>query len=111
MAKVRPAHITDELNDVWGLVVGYTKQETVAPLRGIGRFMRWGAIGMILFALGTAFGTFAILRGLQTETDTALTGYWSWVPYAGAVIFVAIVGVLSARSVARTPWKQKGDAK
>ena len=110
MAKARPAQITDELNDVWRLVVGYTKQETTAPLRGLLAFMRWGAIGMILFALGTTFGTIAILRGLQSETDTALTGYWSWVPYVGALVFVGIVGFLSARSVTRAPWKQKGDA-
>jgi hypothetical protein len=110
MAKARPAQITDELNDVWGLVVGYTKQETTAPLRGLGTFMKWGAIGMVLFAFGTLFGTIAIVRALQSETDSALTGYWSWVPYVAAIVFVGVVGFLSARSVARTPWKQKGDA-
>jgi hypothetical protein len=109
--RIRPAEITDELNDVWRLVVGYTKQETVAPLRGVGTFMRWGAIGMICFALGTGLGTLAILRALETETDTALTGYWSWVPYAAAFVWVLFVGILAARSVARTPWKKEGDAK
>jgi uncharacterized membrane protein len=110
MARVRPAEITEELNDVWRLVVGYTKQEAVAPLRGIGAFMRWGVVGMVLFALGTGFGVMAIVRALETETDTALTGYWSWVPYFAATAWVVIVGVLSARSLAHTPWKKKGDA-
>jgi hypothetical protein len=109
MARVRPAEITEELNDVWRLVVGYTKQETVAPLRGIGRFMRWGVIGMLFFSLGTAFGVMAIVRALETETE--LDGYWSWVPYFAAFAWVVIVGLLSARSVARTPWKKEGDAK
>jgi hypothetical protein len=110
MARVRPAEITEELNDVWRLVVGYTKQEAVAPLRGIGAFMRRGAIGMVFFALGTGFGVLAIVRALETETDTALTGYWSWVPYFAATAWVVIVGVLAVRSLARTPWKKKGDA-
>jgi hypothetical protein len=108
MAKARPSQITDELNDVWGLVVGYTKQETVAPLRGLGRFMKWGAIGMVLFALGTAFGTMAIVRGVQSETHNWIRAF---APYVAATAWLVVVGVLAVRSLARTPWKQKGDAK
>ena len=115
MARVRPAEITDELNDVWRLVVGYTKQETTAPLRGIGRFARNGLAGMIFFAIGTGFGALAIVRGLQTETGDTLDGNWSFVPYVASLAGCAIVGFLAARSVARTPWKtkaiEKGDGK
>jgi hypothetical protein len=111
MARVRPAEFTEELNDVWRLVVGYTKQETTAPMRGLGPFMRSGALGMVCFALGTGFGTLAVLRGLETETGTALHGYWSWVPYAGALVWVGIVAALSVRSVMRTPWKKQGEGK
>jgi mannose/fructose/N-acetylgalactosamine-specific phosphotransferase system component IID len=107
----KPAELTEELSDIWRLVVGYTKQETTAPLRGIGAFLRFGILGMTLFAIGTLFATLAIVRGLQTETGTALTGYWSWVPYAAAIVGDGIIGALAARSVARTPWKTtKGDA-
>lgn len=110
MAKVRPAEITEELNDVWRLVVGYTKQETTAPLRGIGRFARNGLIGMIFFAIGTGFAVLAIVRGLQTETSDALDGNWSFVPYLASLVGCAIVGFLAARSVARTPWKSEEGA-
>lgn len=107
MARVRPADFTEELNDVWRLIVGYTKQETTAPLRGIGAFMRFGFVGMTLFAIGTGFAALAIIRGLQTEAD--LRGYWSFVPYLAAFIGCAGVGGLAARSVARTPWKHDSD--
>ena len=110
MARVKPAEMGEELNDIWRLVVGYTKQETTAPLRGIGAFMRYGIAGMILFAIGTGFGVMAILRGFQSET--VLDGNWSFVAYVVAVVWCGIVGFLAARSVARTPWKQtEGDAK
>ena len=107
----RPSEITEELNDVWRLVVGYTKQETKAPLRGLGAFMRYGEIGMVLFAMGTGFGVIAILRAFQTETIVG-EGNWSFVPYVVALVWCGIVGFLAARSVARTPWKQtEGDGK
>lgn len=108
MARVRPAEITDELNDIWRLVVGYGKQEVRAPLRGLGAFMRWGALGMVFFALGTGFGTLAIVRGVQSQTHAWIKAF---APYVAALVWIGIVGGLSARSVARTPWKQKGDAK
>ncbi len=111
MARARPAELTEELSEVWRLVVGYAKQETTAPLRGVGAFMRFGFLGMTLFAIGTGFAAIAIVRALQTETDTALTGYWSWVPYAGAVAGCGIVGALAVRSVARTPQKSEPDGK
>jgi hypothetical protein len=107
VARPRPAELTEELSEVWRLVVGYTKQEATAPLRGIGAFMRNGIVGMVLFAIGTGFGAIAVVRALQTETGSALTGYWSWVPYFVSALVCVNVGVLAARSVARTPWKSK----
>ena len=41
----------------------------------------------------------AVLRALQTETGTALTGVWDWVPYAGALVFCAIAAGLAARAI------------
>lgn len=113
MARLpKPAEFGEELNDIWRLVVGYTKQETTAPLRGIGSFVRNGIIGMVLFAVGTGFGVIAILRALQTETSDTLDGNYTFVPYVAALVWCAIVGYLAARSVARTPWKkEEGDAK
>jgi hypothetical protein len=111
MARVKPAEMGEELNDIWRLVVGYTKQETTAPLRGIGRFAGYGFGGMVCFALATGFGVLAILRGLQAETWLD-EHYWSVVPYALAMLWCLIVGVVAYRSVNKTPWKkQEGDAK
>ncbi len=55
----------------------------------------------ILAAFCVAFGLLLILIGilrlLQTETGTALTGNWSWVPYA-VVVFLGIVILAFAAS-------------
>ena len=52
------------LTDLWELIKSYAKQETVDPLKSIGRFLMWGLPGAILLTLGLLFGSLAILRGL-----------------------------------------------
>ena len=74
VARVKPAQITEELNDVWRLVVGYAKQETTAPLRGIANFARCGFIGMTCFAIGSGFAALAILRALQDGDQRSVDG-------------------------------------
>lgn len=110
MARVRPAEITEELNDLWRLVVGYTKQEAVAPLRGIAAFMRYGLVGMTLFAIGAGFAALTIIRAMQTETH-AFDGNWSVIPYVASLLGSAAVLGFAVRSVARTPWKNKDEGK
>lgn len=111
MAGANPTQITEELNDIWRLVVGYAKQETTAPLRGIGQFMRYGVLGMVCFAIGSFFAALATLRGLQTETVLRGNGWQSAAAYFITLVVCAVVLALAGRSVARTPWKNKGETK
>jgi hypothetical protein len=81
-------------DDAFQLTVDYLKQETVDPLRGLGRFLYMGIAGAFFLAFGILLILLGILRLLQTETGTALTGDWSWVPYAAVVVLGAmIIGV------------------
>jgi hypothetical protein len=112
VARAKPLAITEELTDVWRLIVGYAKQETVAPLRGLLAFMRFGVMGMTALAIGTGFAALAIVRALQAET-TLGDGNWSFVPYVASLVGCAVVLGLAIRSVVKTPWKAKakGDGK
>ncbi len=90
-------------SELWELSLAYAKQETIDPLKGLGRFLLWGILGSVLFGVGGAvlFGLgsilllLAALRALQTETDTTFTGNLSWIPYlivlAAALLLVALV--------------------
>jgi hypothetical protein len=81
-------------DDAFQLTVDYLKQETIDPLRGLGRFLYMGIAGAFFLAFGILLILLGILRLLQTETGTALTGDWSWVPYAAVVVLGAmIIGV------------------
>jgi hypothetical protein len=88
-------------DDAFQLTVDYLKQETVEPLRGLGRFLTMGISGSCFLAGGILLILIGVLRLLQTETGTALTGNFSWVPYAVVVVLGAgVVGVAAWRVTA-----------
>jgi hypothetical protein len=94
-------------DDAFQLTVDYLKQETVQPLRGLGRFLYMGIAGSFFLAFGILLILLGILRLLQTETGTALKGDWSWVPYAAVfVLGIAVIGVAVWRITAG-PAKEK----
>jgi hypothetical protein len=79
------------------LLVDYTKQETIGPLRGVGRYLGFGIAGGFLLAIGLVMLTFAGLRALQTEVDW-FDGGWSFAPY---FIVVAVVGLIAGLVASR----------
>lgn len=88
-------------DDAFRLTVDYFKQETLDPLKGLGRFLLWGVAGSFAIAVGLLLVLVGILRLLQTETGTALTGDWSWVPYfAVSVLGIGVAGVAGWRITA-----------
>jgi hypothetical protein len=80
------------------LVVDYAKQETLGPLKDLGRFVTYGAAGSVALALGSVLLLLAVLRALQSETGSAFTGHLSWLPYliTGALA-VAVMGLAAWR--------------
>jgi hypothetical protein len=88
-------------DDAFQLTVDYLKQETVEPLKGLGRFLYMGIAGSFFLAFGILLILLGVLRLLQTETGTALAGDWSWVPYAVVVLLgIAVIGVAAWRITA-----------
>ena len=75
-----------ELRD---LVVTYVKQQTIVPLKQLGRYVGFGLLGSLLLGFGVVFLGMSGLRALQTETGSTFTGDWSWVPYL--IMVVALI--------------------
>lgn len=88
------------VSEVYDLVKGYAKQETLAPLRGAGRWLALGTAGALFLGLGFSFVLLGLLRLLQTETS-AFDGAWSWVPYLIVLVVTLIVAVLSLSRIKR----------
>ena len=81
--------------DALQLVLDYVKQETLGPLKGLGRFLVFGIAGSIALCAGLTTLLIALLRGLQETTGTTFAGNWNWVPYL-IVAFMALVVLGSA---------------
>jgi len=94
-------------DDAFQLTVDYLKQETIQPLQGLGRFLYMGIAGSFFLAAGLLLILIGILRLLQTETGTALTGDWSWVPYAAVVVLGILIIAIAAWRITAGPGQQK----
>jgi hypothetical protein len=73
------------------LVISYVKQQTLVPLKQLGRYVGFGLLGSLLFGFGVVFLALSGLRALQTETGSTFTDDWSWVPYV-IMVFVLVLG-------------------
>jgi uncharacterized BrkB/YihY/UPF0761 family membrane protein len=67
--------------ELYRLLRRYVIQETVTPIRTIGRTLLFGCVAATLLGIGTVLLLLGVLRVLQTETGRAFAGSWSWVPY------------------------------
>lgn len=91
------------LSELKELTVTYAKQETVDPLKGLGRFVGFGVGGSIVLGIGLCLLGLAALRALQTETGDTFEGGWSWAPYLITTAVLGLLAVLAVRAI-----KEKG---
>lgn len=97
MAHKTPQDTIRELKD---LIVAYFKQETVEPLKALGRYVGFGLLGGLLLGTGVFFAAMGGLRALQTETGDAFDGNWTFAPYAIMVAALALGAAVT--------WKARG---
>jgi len=88
-----------EAQDILQLVIGYAKQETLDPVRNLGRFLGFGMGGALLGSLGAVLLLLGGLRLLQTETGSAFDGNLTFIPYLLVLVVAGGIaaGALKAR--------------
>jgi hypothetical protein len=92
-------------NELWALTRDYARQETIDPLKGVGRYLAYGGAGVLLGSLGVILLMLAGLRALQTETGDVFDGNWSWAPYAIVLAVAALVAAYAFSRISRRPGK------
>ncbi len=87
------------IGEVIDLVKSYARQETMAPMRGAGRWAAWGTAGAILLGTGTMLLVLGLLRLLQNELAPTFSGRWmSLLPYVAALVLCfVVIGVAISR--------------
>ena len=92
-------------NELWGLTKDYARQETVEPLKGVGRYIAYGFAGAVVGSIGVIMLLLSLLRVLQTHTgDTFKEHNLSWAPY---FIVLLVGGLLCAVAFSRIQKKTK----
>ena len=82
-------------SELWDLVRRYAQQETIEPIKGLGRYAAFGLAGSVLVGIGVVELAVGLLRVLQTETGEVFDDSWSWAPYLIVVAVCAVVAVLA----------------
>ncbi len=101
-----PTDLPSHVQDLSKLVVAYVKQETIEPVKGLGRFVGFGLGGSLLVGVGLVILFLGVLRLLQEETGSALRGGWSFLPY---VVTVALCGAVAGAAMAARGRKKERD--
>jgi hypothetical protein len=96
-----PKSIPDVVQELWELLKAYAQQETIDPLRGLGRYLGYGIGGAALLTLGVVFLALALLRTLQTKTGDVFTGWLSAMPYLIVLVFVTAVAAFAASRITK----------
>lgn len=97
-ASTEPKSIPQVASELWEMATSYAKQETIDPLKGLGRFLGYGIGGAIALGVGVVLLLLAGLRALQTETGSTFTGSLTWAPYLIAVaVGSALIGLALLR--------------
>lgn len=95
------------VQELWDLVVAYAKQETVEPLKGLGRFVAFGVGGSLLVGIGVVLLLLGGLRALQEEATSTFDGNWSWAPYLLTLVAAGIIIGLAVWAVGRGQQKRR----
>jgi len=101
------ASLQRDAQEIRDLFVRYLKEQTIAPLKEMGRFALFGALGSVFVGFGLVMGLLGILRMLQALFPV-LDGSLSWIPYLIVVILAALAGVIVLwRITAGAPRRRK----
>lgn len=93
MASVN--EISKIVNDLITLVTTYLKEQTLVPLKRLGRYIGLGIAGSVFMSLGLLLLSLGFLRYLQTLSPFEDT--FSFAPYLLVVVAdIAVIGILFA---------------
>jgi hypothetical protein len=108
VATAQPAKAEDKstgevISDLVQLLKDYARQETVDPLKSLGRFVGFGAGAALCWGIAGTLITIGVLRVIQVETRDLFDGNWTWVPYLAALVVSGAATVISLKLIKKKP--------
>jgi hypothetical protein len=93
-AKAKAKNPSGDARELVDLVVAYAKQETLEPLKGLGKNALKGIGGALLLGLGGVFCSMGALRAMQSETDWFERHNLSYLPYFLTILILTVLAVI-----------------
>lgn len=93
-AKAKATNPTGDARELVDLVIAYAKQETLEPLKGLGKNALKGIGGAFLLGIGGVFVAIGALRAMQSETDWFEEPNLSYLPYGATMVFLVVLAAL-----------------
>lgn len=106
LTKTVPSRLRGRTRDTTTLVRDYLVQETIDPIRQLGRFVLFGALGSLFIGIGVLMLLVGLLRLLQGETG-AFDGNLSWIPYLIVIVVAALVAAATVARIAAGPARRR----
>lgn len=92
MANTNPIEGAQEIQQ---MLVTYAKQETVEPLKTLGRYLAFGIAGSLMISLGVFFVGLATLRLMQRFEVFGGSAWASTLPYLGSIgVLLAAIALI-----------------
>ena len=93
--------LRSEAQETVTLIIDYIKQETLDPVKGLGRYVLFGVAGSVALSVGLIVLAVGFLRLLQGETGSTFTGNLSWIPYVICTVVVVGIAAIAVKAVSR----------
>lgn len=96
------------------MVTDYAKQQTVEPLKNLGKWAAFGVAGGVLLTIGAFLTGLGLLRLLQKmsflENDEGMDTAWTFLPYMIVFALLMAAAGLCFWAMTRTPEWMDDDA-
>ncbi len=103
---LRGASLKRDFDELREIAIRYVKEETVKPIKDLGRFLAYGTLGSVFVGFGYVFLLIGALRYLQWQFPV-LDGSLSWLPYLMVAALALLVIALTAWRIASGTAKRR----
>ncbi len=100
---LRGQTLAQEAEEIKDVALRYLKEETIDPVKALGRYSAWGCAGSFLIGLGGLLLLVGTLRLLQH----VFHGTTSWIPYLLVFLLGSIAFGLTIAKIAGGPSKRR----
>lgn len=106
---LRGQTLAEEAEEIKDVALRYVSEETIDPLKALGRYTAYGCAGSLLVGIGGLLVAVGLLRLLQE----LFHGTTSWIPYllvtlsGSAIVGLTVLKIASGPSRRRLPFPKR----